>query len=60
MGSRIVNGKPAPITPWKGSWAEQEQARRAAGKPLDLNGRLSTDGQWPLGFRPTVLPKGGR
>jgi hypothetical protein len=28
----IVNGKQTPITPWKGSWAEQEERKRA-GKP---------------------------
>ena len=29
MGYGLVkNGKQQPITPWKGSWAEQEQQRR--------------------------------
>lgn len=25
----VINGKQMPITPWKGSWAEQEQAKKA-------------------------------
>ena len=24
----VVNGKQKPITPWKGSWAQQEEERR--------------------------------
>lgn len=42
----IVNGKQQPITPYKGSWAwEQEQKRL---------------GQWPIGYKPapvSAVPK---
>jgi hypothetical protein len=43
----VVNGKQKPITPWQGSWAQQEQARRA-GQPAPP---LPQQNQWPLGFR---------
>ena len=41
----IVNGKQQPITPWKGSWAEQQQQRREGSK------------QWPIGSPPVPLNK---
>lgn len=41
----ITNGRQMPITPWKGSWAEQEQARRE-GKPAPP---LPKPTGWPMG-----------
>lgn len=31
----IKNGRQLPITPYAGSWAEQEAKRRADGRPID-------------------------
>ena len=33
----VINGKQKPITPYQGSWAQQEEARRAThgGKPYN-------------------------
>lgn len=45
----VINGKQMPITPWKGSWAEQEQRRRE-GKPVPpLTHTLPQPAGWPLG-----------
>lgn len=40
----IVNGKQLPITPWKGSWAQQMEERRFNPKPVNS--------QWPIGLPP--------
>ena len=53
----VINGKQMPITPWKGSWAQQEQGRRAGGKPLTVT---RPDGQWPLGTSPSAVRLPGR
>lgn len=45
----IVNGKQTPITPWKGSWAQQEEERRRTGAPIQ-NG--APPSMWPLGHGP--------
>lgn len=46
-GQVTPGGKHLPITPWKGSWAEQEQTRRLGGLPP-----LKFTGPWPLGMKP--------
>ena len=46
-GPVTPGGKQLPITPWKGSWAEQEQMRKLGGLP-----RLRHTGVWPLGMNP--------
>lgn len=50
----IINGKQMPITPWKGSWAEQEQRRRE-GKPVPSLPSNPNPSQWPLGMRPGAV-----
>lgn len=53
-GPITPGGKQLPITPWQGSWAQQEQARKAAGLPLPSR---QVDQQWPLGYTPLGQPK---
>jgi hypothetical protein len=55
----VINGKQRPITPWMGSWAQQEQARRE-GKPAPPLPQRPADGQWPLGHSPYALRLTGR
>lgn len=45
----VTNGKQKPITPWKGSWAEQEQARREGKPSPPLVHPLKPVQGWPLG-----------
>lgn len=45
----VTNGKQKPITPWKGSWAEQEQARREGRPAPPLTHNLKPVLGWPLG-----------
>lgn len=49
-GPVTPGGKQLPITPWKGSWAQQEQARRMGGLPP-----LTRSQQWPLGMNPNGI-----
>lgn len=41
----VKNGRQQPITPWQGSWAQQEQERRAG----LLTRPPPKQAQWPLG-----------
>ncbi|MGJ7546499.1 hypothetical protein [Variovorax sp. LT1R16] len=45
----FTNGKQTPITPWKGSWAEQEQARREGTPSPTLVHTLKPGLGWPVG-----------
>ena len=49
----VINGKHKPITPWQGSWAQQEQARREGKFAPPLVHSL----QWPIGHRPEPAKK---
>lgn len=51
----IINGKQVRITPWLGSWAQREEARRLVPNPPPLVHNL----QWPLGctLRDALSPK---
>lgn len=52
----VVNGKQMPITPWQGSWAQQQAQRRLDPNPAPLVHNL----QWPLGCTVRdAIPKAG-
>lgn len=50
-GPITPGGKQLPITPWQGSWAQQEQARRLGGTPPPQHNL-----QWLLGMTPRLAP----
>lgn len=45
----LKNGRFQPITPWQGSWAQQEEERRKLSKPVTTTWVSVKDTQWPVG-----------
>jgi hypothetical protein len=58
---KIINGRHQAITPWMGSWAQQEEARRAGHPAVPPRPPYTPpDNQWPLGYSPHALRLPGR